>query len=95
MAVALANVKTALGISASVYDAELTALIASAEADLQLAGIVVIEDTDPLIITAVSSYCQANRGTDTDKRKAYREMYLAQKRNLWLAREYTEAVVTA
>jgi hypothetical protein len=53
---------------------------------------VVIEDTDPLIITAVSSYCQANRGTDVDKRLAYKEMYLAQKRNLMLAHEYTEAV---
>ena len=86
----LEAVKTALGISSDVYNEEFTNLIASAKADLQLSGIVAIGDTDPLIITAVSSYCQANRGTDTDKRKAYREMYLAQKRNLWLAREYTE-----
>jgi hypothetical protein len=88
----LEAVKDALGISADVYDDEFTRLINSAKADLQLAGIVVIEDTDPLIITAVSSYCQANRGTDTDKRLAYREMYLAQKRNLMRAHEYTEAV---
>lgn len=88
----LEAVKAALGIASDVYDGEFTQLINSAKADLQLAGIVVIEDTDPLIITAVSSYCQANRGTDTDKRLAYKEMYLAQKRNLMLAREYTEAV---
>ena len=56
MAVALANVKTALGISASVYDEELTALIASAEADLKLSGIAVYEATDPLIVTAVTAY---------------------------------------
>lgn len=87
----LEAVKTALGISSDVYDSEFENLIASAKADLQLSGIVVIEDTDPLIITAVSSYCQANRGTDVEKRKAYREMYLAQKRNLMLAHEYTEA----
>lgn len=85
----LEAVKTALGISADVYDDEFTQLINSAKADLQLAGITVFEDTDPLIITAVSSYCQANRGTDTDKRMAYKEMYLAQKRNLWLAEQYT------
>ena len=95
MAVTLASVKTALGISASVYDEELTALIASAEADLKLSGIVVYEATDPLIVTAVTAYCQANRGTDVEKRAKYAEMYKAQKRNLMLASEYTEAVVEA
>ena len=95
MAVALANVKTALGISASVYNEELTALIAAAEADLKLSGIVVYNDADPLIVTAATAYCQANRGTDVDKRQKYAEMYKAQKRNLMLAHEYTEAVVEA
>ena len=95
MAVTLANVKTALGISASVYDEELEALIASAEADLKLSGVVTYEATDPLIVTAVTAYCQANRGTDVDKRQKYAEMYKAQKRNLMLASEYTEAVVEA
>ena len=95
MAVALANVKTALGISASVYDEELAALIASAEADLKLSGIIAYEETDPLIVTAVTAYCQSNRGTDVDKRQKYVEMYKAQKRNLMLASEYTEAVVEA
>ena len=95
MAVALANIKTAMGISANVYDAELTGLIASAEADLKLSGIIVYDDADPLIVTAVTAYCQANRGTDVDKRQKYAEMYKAQKRNLMLAHEYTEAVVEA
>ena len=95
MAVTLASVKTALGISASVYDEELTALIAAAEADLKLSGVVAYDDADPLIVTAVTAYCQANRGTDVDKRQKYAEMYKAQKRNLMLASEYTEAVVEA
>ena len=95
MAVALASVKTALGISASVYDSELEALIASAEADLKLSGIVVYDDADPLIVTAVTAYCQANRGTDADKRQKYAEMYKAQKPNLMLASEDTEVVVEA
>ena len=95
MAVALASVKTALGISASVYDEELTALIAAAEADLKLSGVAVYEATDPLIVTAVTAYCQSNRGTDVDKRQKYAEMYKAQKRNLMLASEYAEAVVEA
>ena len=81
----LEAVKTALGISSDVYNDEFTNLIASAKADLQLSGIVVIEDTDPLMITAVSSYCQPrNRMT---KRLAYKEMYpgTKEKRNLWMA----------
>ena len=93
MAVTLASVKTALGISASVYDEELTALIAAAEADLKLSGVVTYEAADPLVVTAVTAYCQSNRGTDVDKRQKYAEMYKAQKRNLMLASEYTEAVV--
>ena len=92
MAVALANIKTAMGISANVYDEELTGLIASAEADLQLSGVVVYDVNDPLVVTAVTCYCQANRGTDVDKRQKYAEMYKAQKRNLMLASEYTEVV---
>ena len=95
MAVTLASVKTALGISASVYDEELTALIAAAEADLKLSGVVAYDDADPLIVTAVTAYCQANRGTDADERQKYAEMYKAQKRNLMLASEYTEVGVEA
>ena len=95
MAVALANIKTAMGISANVYDDELTGLIASAEADLKLSGVTVYDDADPLVVTAVTAYCQASRGTDVDKREKYMEMYKAQKRNLMLASEYTEVVTTA
>lgn len=91
MAVALASVKMALGISANAYDEELTALIASAEADLRLSGVLIYEGSDPLIVTAVTAYCQANRGTDVEKRRIYKEMYIAHKRNLMLAQEYTEA----
>lgn len=88
----LEAVKTALGISSDVYNDEFTNLIASAKADLQQVGIVAIEDTDPLIITAVSSYCQANRGTDVDKRLAFGKIYSAKKKNLMLDAKYTEAV---
>ena len=86
----LEAVKTALGISSDVYNDEFTNLIASAKADLQLSGIVVIEDTDPLMITAVSSYCQATAEPMLTKGLHTKEMYLAQKKNLWMAHEYTE-----
>lgn len=93
MAVSLASVKTALGINSTAYDAEFTQLILAAEADLKLSGVVHYEPTDPIIVVAVTAYCQANRGTEVDKRKMYKEMYTAQKRSLMLASEYTEAVI--
>lgn len=86
----LDGVKRALGIRSDAYDEELTALIASARADLRLSGITIPEG-DPLLLTAVACYCQANRGTDTDRRKAFLNMYRAQKRDLWMSREYTGA----
>ena len=85
----LEAVKTALGIKANAFDAEFEMLIASAIADLAQVGIMVFEDTDPLIITAVSCYCQANRGTDTDRRLNYQKMYTTKKRNLMLDSRYT------
>lgn len=95
MAVSLASVKTALNISSTVFDAEFTALIAAAESDLRLSGVTEYDDNDPLIIVAITAYCQANRGTETDNRKIYKEMYLQQKRNLMLASEYTEGFDSA
>lgn len=93
MAISLASVKTALGISSTMYDSELTALILAGESDLYLSGVITYGNDDPLVVVAVTAYCQANRGTDVDRRRLYKEMYTAQKRNLMLASEYTEAVI--
>lgn len=92
MAVPLASVKMALGISSAAYDNELTALIAAAEGDLRLSGVTCYEADDPLIVVAVTAYCQANRGSDVDKRRIFQEMYKSAKRNLMLACEYTEVM---
>lgn len=86
----LDKVKRSLGIRSDAYDEELTVLIASAKADLRLSGITIPEN-DPLLLTAVAYYCQANRGTDTDRRQAFLKMYRAQKRDFWMAHEYTGA----
>jgi len=87
----LEAVKTALCISSDYYNAELTTLIAAAIADLKLAGVSGFTDSDPLIITAVACYCQANRGTDGDSRTLFAGLYANQKRNLMLAGEYHDA----
>lgn len=69
-------VKMALRISGDAYDAELTNLISAATADLGVAGVTNVEETDPLIIAAVCTFCKWRFGDPdhaTDFKKAYDE----------------------
>lgn len=59
-------VKTALRVSTTAYDDELTNLIASAAADLGVAGVINVSDVDPLIITATCTYCKLHFGVPDD-----------------------------
>ena len=58
----LSNVKTALRISTDAFDEELNDLIASAKADLGIAGVINVEESDPVIKTAVITYCRLHFG---------------------------------
>lgn len=72
----LDQVKKSLRVSTTGYDDELTTLIAAAEADLGVAGVTDIEETDPLIIAAVCTFCKWRFGDPdhaTDFKKAYDE----------------------
>lgn len=68
----LEKVKLALRISTAAFDSEITDLISAAEADLGVAGVTNTDESDPLIIRAVITYCRANFGQpdDYDKLKA-------------------------
>lgn len=68
----LDKVKLALRISTSAFDDEINVLIKAAEADLGIAGVTTIEESDPLIVRAVTTYCKANFGEadEYDKLKA-------------------------
>lgn len=68
----LEKVKLALRISNSAFDDEINDLIKAAEADLEVAGVSTVEETDPLIIRAIITYCKANFGENDqyDKLKA-------------------------
>lgn len=87
----LAKVKAALRLTVSIYDAELTELIAAALADLGLSDIdstlLVSTSTDALITRAVITYCRMNFGTpdDYDRLKA---SYTEQKAQLISATGY-------
>lgn len=58
----LEKVKLALRIKTTAFDNEIEDLIAAALADLGIAGVVELEETDPLIIRAVITYCKAHFG---------------------------------
>lgn len=61
----LETVKQALRVSHDkLDDGEIVPLINAAKKELLLAGVVVQDETDPLIIRAVTSYCKAQFGYD-------------------------------
>ena len=80
----LEAVKRALRLTKNTYDAELSALIAAAKADLKISDIdndVIDGSTvDPLVQMAVITYCRMNFGSpaDYDKLKASYENQKAQ-----------------
>lgn len=82
----LEKVKTALRVSTTAFDDELTDLIESAKGDLGLSG-VDTDDVDALIGKAIITYCKMSFGLpeDYDKlKKAYDE----QKAQLKIAKNY-------
>ena len=84
----LDKVKLALRVKTTAFDSEITDLIAAALADLGMAGVTNQEQTDPLIIRAVTTYCRVNFGQpdDYDWLKA---SYDEQKAQLMMATGYT------
>lgn len=57
----LEKVKTALRVSGTAFDNEVTDLIAAAKADLEGAG-VTVDDTDPLHQQAIVCFCKSRYG---------------------------------
>lgn len=85
----LDKVKLALRITTAAFDSEINDLIAAALADLGLAGVTTLIETDPLVIRAVTTYCRASFGQpdDYDRLKA---SYDEQKAQLMMATGYTD-----
>lgn len=83
------KVKLALRIKTDAFDSEIQDLIDAALDDLGLAGVVSADDTDPLIIRAVITYCKANFGTP-DEYERLKTSYDEQKAQLMMATGYTE-----
>ena len=89
MADIMTAVKTALRISTTAYDDEISDLIEAAKLDMGVAGVTNDDESDALIRKAIVSYCRLNFGQpdDYDKLKA---SYDEQKAQLGMATGYTE-----
>ena len=85
----LEKVKKALRIVTEAYDSELTELIAAAQQDMQIAGVVVPAELDSIVSRAIITYCKMSFGLpeDYDRLKA---SYDEQKAQLSNATGYTD-----
>lgn len=84
----LTAVKTALRVTTTAFDAEITNLISAALLDMGLAGVTNNTQTDALVLRAIITYCRMHFGQpdDYDRLKA---SYDEQKAQLGMASGYT------
>lgn len=83
------TVKMALRISTDAFDSELTDLIAAAQLDLGVAGVVVPETLDELVTRAVVTYCKMSFGLPEDYDRL-KKSYDEQKAQLVTCTGYTD-----
>lgn len=85
----LTAVKLSMGITATVYDTEISALIDAAKLDLQLALGTTVDESDALILQAIKTYCRMSFRSPADYDRL-RASYEAQKGMLQIATGYTD-----
>lgn len=85
----LDKVKMALRISTNAYNDELNDLIAAAQQDLGIAGVVVPADLDEIVSRAIITYCKMSFGLPEDYDRLKRS-YDEQKAQLSTATGYTD-----
>lgn len=85
----LDKVKMGLRIKTTAYDEELTDLIAAAQTDLGIAGVVVPSTLDEIVTRAITTYCKMSFGLSEDYDRLKRS-YDEQKAQLVTATGYTD-----
>lgn len=85
----LLKVKTALRITTDAFDDELTDLIAAAQIDLQIAGVVIPAELDAIVNRAIITYCKMNFGIPDDYDRL-KKSYDEQKAQLSTATGWTD-----
>ena len=84
----LNKVKKALRITHDALDDEISDLIEAAKLDLSISGVQVINDTDALIIRAVTLYSKAHFGLSNEDSEKYLRGYTSLKIHLALCGDY-------
>ena len=85
----LDKVKMGLRISTTAYDEELTDLIAAAQLDMGIAGVVIPSSLDEIVTRAIITYCKMSFGLPEDYDRLKRS-YDEQKAQLVTATGYTD-----
>lgn len=85
----LEKVRKALRTTTTALDDELTGLIASAQLDLGVAGVIVPAEIDALVTTAIITYCKMHFGLPEDADRLKRS-YDEQKAQLVTCTGYTD-----
>lgn len=85
----LNKVKMALRISTNAYNDELNSLIAAAQQDLGIAGVVIPDQIDDIVTRAIITYCKMSFGLPEDYDRLKRS-YDEQKAQLSNATGYTD-----
>jgi hypothetical protein len=83
----LEAIRLSLRLTSEVFDSEIADLIEACKIDLRLAGVVKIEDDDPLILRAVTLYAKWHFGY-VDDGERYQKSYDLLKTSLCLAGDY-------
>lgn len=84
----LEKVKLALRITTDAFDSELNELIAAAQLDLGIAGVVIPDEIDAIVSRAITTYCKLNFG-EPDEYDRLKASYDEQKAQLSMATGYT------
>lgn len=84
----LDSIKVSLRITNTAFDNEINDLIDAANKDLNIAGVLLKDDYDPLIKRAITIYVKANFGWDNPDAERLQESYLMLKQHLALSGDY-------
>jgi len=85
----LEQIRLALRLTNNTFDDEIKDLIAACKLDLKIAGVVHIEDSDPLILRAATLYCKGHFGF-ADVGVKFLQSYEMLKISLCLAGDYNK-----
>ena len=84
----LDSIKLSLRIRNTAFDSEILDLIDAANKDLNIAGVLLKDDYDPLIKRAITLYVKANFGWDNPDAERLQQSYLMLKQHLSLSGDY-------